>query len=51
MTSDLVADDVDAVLDLRHPLAQHGEELRDGGPGVLQDLLAGGVAGVKEGEG
>lgn len=49
--SHLIADDIDLVLDLGHPLAHNGEQLRDGGLRVKQNLLAGRVIGVEEGEG
>lgn len=39
------------MLHLRNPLTHDGKQLRDGGPGVHKDLQAGGVVGVKEGEG
>lgn len=47
----LIANDVDLVLDLRYPLAHNGKQLRDGGLRVKQNLLAGRVVGVEEGEG
>ena len=34
-----------------HPLTHDVEQLRDGGLGVKQNLLAGRVVGVEEGEG
>lgn len=47
----LVANEIDPVLDLWNPLTHDGEQLGDGGPGIHQDLQAGGVVRVKEGEG
>lgn len=49
--SHLVADDVDLVLHLGNPLTHDGEQLRDGGPRVHEDLQTGRVVGVEEGEG
>lgn len=46
----LVTDDVDLVLHLRNPLTHNGKQLWDGGARIHQDLLAGGVIGVKEGK-
>ena len=39
------------MLDLGHPLTHDGEQFGDGGLGVKQNLLAGRVVGVEEGEG
>lgn len=47
----LIADDINLVLDLGHPLAHNGEQLRDSSLWVEQNLLARRVIGVKEGEG
>lgn len=41
---------MDILLDLRNPLAEDGEELRDGGAGVSEDLSALRLTGVEEGE-
>lgn len=47
----LIANDIDLVLYLGHPLAHNGKQLRDGGLRVKQNLLARRVIGVEEGEG
>lgn len=47
----LVANDVNLVLYLGHPLAHNGKQLWDGGLRVKQNLLARWVIGVEEGEG
>lgn len=47
----LIANDIDLVLYLGHPLAHNGKQLRDGGLRVKQNLLARRVVGVEEGEG
>lgn len=49
--SHLVADDVNLVLHLGNPLTHDGEQLRDGGLGIHEDLQTGRVIGVEEGEG
>lgn len=46
----LVADEVDVLLNLGHPLPDHSEQLWDGGAGVYEKLPALWLAGVKEGE-
>lgn len=48
--SHLVSNDVNLVLHLRNPLTDDGEQLRDGGPRVHEDLLTGRVIWVEEGE-
>lgn len=46
----LRADEMDVLLNLRNPLAKDGEQLRDGGARVPEDLSALRLTGVKEGE-
>lgn len=46
----LIADVLDVLLDLGDPLPEDGEQLRDGGAGVQEDLPALWLAGVEEGE-
>lgn len=41
---------MDVLLNLRNPLAKDGEQLRDGGARVPEDLSALRLTGVKEGE-
>lgn len=41
---------MDVLLNLRNPLAKDGEQLRDGGTRVPEDLSALRLTGVKEGE-
>lgn len=48
--SHLDANDVYVPLNLRHPLPEDSKQLRDGGVGILKNLLALRLAGVKEGE-
>lgn len=45
-----IANDINLVLYLGHPLAHNGKQLRDGGLRVKQNLLARRVIGVEEGE-
>lgn len=46
----LGADEMDVLLNLRNPLAEDGEQLRDGGVRISEDLSALRLTGVKEGE-
>ena len=46
----LTADEVDVLLNLRHPLPEDSKQLRNGGVGILKDLLTLRLTGVKEGE-
>lgn len=46
----LIANDINLVLYLGHPLAYNGKQLRDGSVRVKQNLLARRIIGVEEGE-
>lgn len=46
----LIANDINLVLYLGHPLAYNGKQLRDGSMRVKQNLLARRIIGVEEGE-
>lgn len=46
----LAADAVDVLLNLGHPLSEHGEQLGNGGPRVQENLSALRLTWVKEGE-
>lgn len=46
----LDANDVYVLLNLRHPLPEDSKQLRDGGVGILKNLLALQLTRVKEGE-
>lgn len=46
----LIADEVDVLLNLGHPLPEDSEQLWYGGAGIQKDLFALRLAGVKEGE-
>lgn len=48
--SHLIADEVNLVLDLGNPLPNDGEQLRDGGLRIHENLQTGWIIGIKEGE-